>query len=237
MNVQNQTLVMDFQLLATSSHISSSIYAQIVKFSFAILLLMACSIYSLVYRFDVPSIHQQNHRQQNHRQQNHRQQNHRQQNGKQVRKMEKKIKKLTDFMLGILRSHKKFTHNKDAIPIFRTDDELGDMMYNRIRNSRRLYLYMNRFLQENELAPEEKGNFKKLLNVMLKKSDEFIYEIPIITIPYKFSNKQKRYFEITVKNIRKFKYIYYNRKTVVAILINNKLPPPDLCRKIADYLY
>ena len=149
----------------------------------------------------------------------------------------KKIKKLTDFMLGILRSHKKFTHNKDAIPIFRTDDELGDMMYNRIRNSRRLYLYMNRFLQENELAPEEKGNFKKLLNVMLKKSDEFIYEIPIITIPYKFSNKQKRYFEITVKNIRKFKYIYYNRKTVVAILINNKLPPPDLCRKIADYLY
>ena len=227
MNVQNQTLVMDFQLLATSSHISSSIYAQIVKFSFAILLLMACSIYSLVYRFDVPSIHQQNHRQQNHRQQN----------GKQVRKMEKKIKKLTDFMLGILRSHKKFTHNKDAIPIFRTDDELGDMMYNRIRNSRRLYLYMNRFLQENELAPEEKGNFKKLLNVMLKKSDEFIYEIPIITIPYKFSNKQKRYFEITVKNIRKFKYIYYNRKTVVAILINNKLPPPDLCRKIADYLY
>ena len=149
--------------------------------------------------------------------------------------------KLKDFISSVLKAHQKFisnNDNEDGIPIFRTEDELNDLMYNRIRSARRLYLYTNRFLEENELAIERcDPMYKKLFKNMLKKSEEFANEIPILTITHKFSNKKKRYFEITVKNLRKFKYRYYNRKTVVAILISNKLPSTDLCRKITDYLY
>ncbi len=151
----------------------------------------------------------------------------------------RKMKKLTDFLYGVLQTHLTFTNaNNDDYSIFKTEYELSDMMYNRIRSVRRLYLYTNRFLQENEFALENcRESLKKLFKNMLKKSEEFANEIPIITLTHKFSNKKKRYFEITVKNLRKFKYIYYERKAFVATTLMVRLPSTDLCRKITDYLY
>jgi hypothetical protein len=149
----------------------------------------------------------------------------------------KQMDKLTDFMHGVIREIRKFTNKKDELP-FRTEDELSYNMYNRIRCVRRGFLYANRFLEKNEFAIENSSEtMKKFFKIMIKKSEEFIYEIPIITLTHKFSNKKKRYFKITLKNLHKYKYIYYNRKTVVSILISNILPPMDLCRKISDYLY
>jgi len=151
----------------------------------------------------------------------------------------RKMDKLTDFLYGVLQNFQTFTNaNTDDYSIFKTEDELSDMLYNRIRSARRLYLYTNRFLQENEFALENcRESLKKLFKNMLKKSEEFANEIPIITLAYKFSNKKKRYFEITVKNLRKFKYIYYERKSFVATTLMVRLPSTDLCRKITDYLY
>tara|TARA_B110000003_G_C16340341_1_gene414534 strand:+ start:155 stop:658 length:504 start_codon:yes stop_codon:yes gene_type:complete len=151
----------------------------------------------------------------------------------------RKMDKLTDFLYGVLQTFQTFTNaNTDDYSIFKTEDELSDMLYNRIRSARRLYLYTNRFLQENEFALENcRESLKKLFKNMLKKSKEFANEIPIITLTYKFSNKKKRYFEITVKNLRKFKYIYYERKSFVATSLMVRLPSTDLCRKITDYLY
>jgi len=149
----------------------------------------------------------------------------------------KQMDKLTDFILGITRTIDKFMSKKDEIP-FQTEDELSDKMYNRIRCARRCFLYTNRFLEKNEFAIENSSESnKEFFKIMLKKSEEFTHELPIVTLEYKFSNKKKRYFKITLENLRKFKYIYYKRKTVVSILISNKLPPMDLCRKISDYLY
>ena len=151
----------------------------------------------------------------------------------------RKMDKLTDFLYGVLQTFQTFKNaNTDDYSIFKTEDELSDMLYNRIRSARRLYLYTNRFLQENEFALENcRESLKKLFKNMLKKSEEFANEIPIITLAYKFSNKKKRYFEITVKNLRKFKYIYYERKSFVATTLMVRLPSTDLCRKITDYLY
>lgn len=113
-----------------------------------------------------------------------------------------------------------------------------ERVYNNVKIFRCMYLYTNRFLRNNT-KPIENINkmIKNMLKVTLKKSIEFSHDIEEVIDEYDYTEQQTRYMTVTINNIRKFKELYYNRKTQIATILSAKLPSTDLCRKITTYLY
>jgi len=112
----------------------------------------------------------------------------------------------------------------------------------KIRVIRQIYLYTNRYIRKNILIIENSNeDFRPLLKIMLDRSIECSSEISNILLNMQhgddFTRRDCARFKVALKNLRYFKYIYYERKSFVATTLMVKLPSTDLCRKITDYLY
>ena len=117
-----------------------------------------------------------------------------------------------------------------------------DLVYERIRIMRQIYLYTNRYIRENKNIIENSNkDFRCLWKSMLNKSIQTSSEIPDILLAMQdddvFTHSDCARVEVALKNIRYFKYMYYERKAFVATTLMVKLSSTDLCRKITDYLY
>ena len=113
-----------------------------------------------------------------------------------------------------------------------------ERVYNNVKIFRCMYLYTNRFLRNNTIPIENMNKMiKNMLKVTLKKSIEYSNDIEEVIEEYAWTDQQIRYMTLTINNIRKFKELYYNRKTQIATILSAKLPSTDLCRKITTYLY
>ena len=113
-----------------------------------------------------------------------------------------------------------------------------ERVYNNVKIFRGMYLYTNRFLRSNTIPIENMNKMvKNMLKVTLKKSIEFSDDIEEVIEEYAWTEQQIRYMTLTINNIRKFKELYYNRKTQIATILSAKLPSTDLCRNITTYLY
>lgn len=113
-----------------------------------------------------------------------------------------------------------------------------ERVYNNVKICRGMYLYTNRFLRSNTIPIENMNKMiKNMLKVTLKKSIEYSNDIEEVIEEYAWTDQQIRYMTLTINNIRKFKELYYNRKTQIATILSAKLPSTDLCRKITTYLY
>lgn len=113
-----------------------------------------------------------------------------------------------------------------------------ERVYNNVKIFRGMYLYTNRFLRSNTIPIENMNKMvKNMLKVTLKKSIEYANDIEEVIEEYAWTEQQIKYMTVTINNIRKFKELYYNRKTQIATILSAKLPSTDLCRKITTYLY
>tara|TARA_Y100000389_G_C17241828_1_gene403518 strand:+ start:110 stop:577 length:468 start_codon:yes stop_codon:yes gene_type:complete len=126
--------------------------------------------------------------------------------------------------------------------ISENEEEEEERKKKRIRVIRQIYLYTNRYIRKNILIIENNNkDFRPLLKIMLDRSIECSSEISNILLNmqrgYDYTRRDCARFKVALKNIRYFKYIYYERKAFVATTLMVKLPSTDLCRKITDYLY
>jgi alpha-L-fucosidase len=113
-----------------------------------------------------------------------------------------------------------------------------DNIYDRIKIFRSMYLYSNRFLKNDAIIIDNyQPNIRGFLQKSLEKSFEFIHDIRTEIVENDFTEKQIKYITMAINTIRKFKQLYYNRKTTIATILGAKLPSTDLCRKITNYLY
>lgn len=113
-----------------------------------------------------------------------------------------------------------------------------ERVYNNVKIFRGMYLYTNRFLRSNTIPIENMNKMvKNMLKVTLKKSIEYANDIEEVIEEYAWTEQQIKYMTVTINNIRKFKELYYNRKTQIATILSAKLPSTDLCRNITTYLY
>lgn len=116
------------------------------------------------------------------------------------------------------------------------------LMYERIKLMRQIYLYTNRYIRKNNNIIENSNkDFHHLWKTLLDKSIQTSSEIPDILLEMQgdnhFTHRDCARVEVALKNIRYFKYLYYERKAFVATTLMVRLPSTDLCRKITDYLY
>lgn len=117
-----------------------------------------------------------------------------------------------------------------------------ELVYERIKLMRQIYLYTNRYIRKNKNIIENSNkDFHCLWKSILNKSIRTSSEIPDILLAMQgdndFTHRDCARVEVALKNIRYFKYIYYERKAFVATTLMVKLQSTDLCRKITDYLY
>jgi hypothetical protein len=113
-----------------------------------------------------------------------------------------------------------------------------EMIYNKVKIFRSIYLYSNRFLRNNKTPIESMCEIiNRFLRATLIKSFEFSNDIKYSIVEYDYTEQQIKYMTMAINNIRKFKQLYYNRKTQIATILGAKLLSTDLCRKITIYLY
>ena len=145
------------------------------------------------------------------------------------------------------------TYVKNKLALFHKiedDDNLSqkDCLNAKCRVIRCMYLYASRFLKNNCFiidSFETKKSFRNLLQTFLKKSYEhsntlnniILNEIIKKNAKYNLNSKELRYLNMSIKNIKHFISVYYDRKTKIATLLSYKVKSNDLCRKITTYLY